>query len=156
MVAVLFLGACAWGESSSPGGDDDDGPPPDAAPVQVVCGDQTCAPSEVGNCPSDCGGGNTAVCGNAACETGETNATCPQDCPPAGPVCGDTVCDMAGGENSTNCPGDCTGGGGGGGGGNIDCNDEVVLFSCFACLSDPTSCSGFGVTEEDCAACAGI
>jgi hypothetical protein len=146
-VCAVFLSACAWGESS--GGGDDDDPPPDDPPA-AVCGDGTCASTEVGVCTQDCGGTSNPVCGNGSCEgPTETNATCAQDCPPSGPVCGDNVCDMAGGENSSNCPGDCTGGG------SIDCNDQMVLIACVACLLDPTGCSALGVTEADCLTCAG-
>jgi hypothetical protein len=58
------------------------------------------------NCESDCG---TCVdvpapeCGNSDCEAGESNTTCPQDCP-AADICGDYICDP--GEPST-CPQDC-------------------------------------------------
>ncbi len=43
-------------------------------------------------------------CGDGVCEVsrGETNATCPGDCPP---TAGNGKCEP--GENSTNCPGDC-------------------------------------------------
>jgi hypothetical protein len=43
-------------------------------------------------------------CGDGVCEVsrGESNATCPGDCPP---TAGNGVCEQ--GENSTNCPGDC-------------------------------------------------
>ena len=43
-------------------------------------------------------------CGDGVCEVsrGESNATCPGDCPP---TAGNGVCDP--GENSSNCPGDC-------------------------------------------------
>ena len=43
-------------------------------------------------------------CGDGVCEVsrGESNATCPGDCPP---LAGNGKCDP--GENSTNCPGDC-------------------------------------------------
>jgi hypothetical protein len=148
-VCAAALGACAWGEG---GGSDDDGPTPDASSGLIICGDGTCAPSEVGSCTQDCGA-NNPVCGNGSCQgPSETNASCPADCPPAGPICGDAVCDMAGGENSTNCPGDCMGGGGG----NIDCNDDAIVFACGACLFEPGACSVFGVTEADCLSCVGL
>ena len=38
---------------------------------------------------------------------GETNLTCPGDCP--GAQCGDFTCDVVGGENCANCPTDCGG-----------------------------------------------
>ncbi len=46
-----------------------------------VCTGSTCA---------DCNGGGTTttpVCGNGTCETGETNATCPADCPAGTKTC---------------------------------------------------------------------
>jgi len=87
------------------------------------------------------------VCGNQQCEAGESNASCPNDCPAAGPICGDGTCDMVGGENTTNCPGDC-----GGGGGTVDCNDQNTLLACFPCILDPNSCAP-PYTAEACAAC---
>lgn len=144
-VCAAVLSACAWGESSS---GDDDTPTPDAPPAQIVCGDGTCAPSEVGSCTQDCGGTTSPVCGNGSCENGETNSTCPADCAPSGPICGDAVCDTAGGENPTNCPGDCQGGSA------IDCNDQNVLLSCFLCVTDPMFCTP-PLTQADCQTCIG-
>ncbi len=46
------------------------------------------------------------VCGNAACEAGETYVNCPQDCPKPKPVCGDKKCDSPE-ETPQNCPDDC-------------------------------------------------
>lgn len=65
------------------------------------------------NCTGTCGlcngGGTTptAVCGNGTCETGETTANCPKDCPAAGAVCGNAKCET--GETATSCPADCGG-----------------------------------------------
>ena len=120
---------------------------PDAASVAPVCGDGTCAPSEVGKCTQDCGGNTAPVCNNGTCEPPETTASCPADCPAVGPICGDTVCDSAGGETTTNCPGDCVISG------TLDCTDIVVALSCTICAIDPTQCSGLGVTPSGCATC---
>ncbi|MFH2063123.1 MAG: hypothetical protein ABIJ46_03130 [bacterium] len=46
-----------------------------------------------------------AVCGNDACEQGETFAACPNDCEPPPPVCGDGNCESA--ESYLSCPSDC-------------------------------------------------
>jgi hypothetical protein len=145
LCAVMFvLGACA---SSDDGDGDDDGPPD--PPPAAVCGDGTCASSEVGICTQDCGvNPGTPTCGNGNCENGENSTTCASDCPPAGPVCGDNQCDMAGGENSTNCPGDC------GGSSSLDCNDFAVLFACLLCVQDPTQCVP-PANPTDCEACTG-
>lgn len=48
------------------------------------------------------------VCGDLACDPGETAASCPADCdapPPTGPVCGDLRCDSK--ETAASCPADC-------------------------------------------------
>jgi hypothetical protein len=124
-VFAAVMAACAGG------GTDPGDPTPDAPSNNTpVCGDGTCAGPEVGVCPQDCGNA-TAVCGNGTCEAGEAGV-CNQDCPPAGPVCGDNVCDMNGGENSTNCPGDC--------GGNQGGTCPADPFACFTCAIDGTGC----------------
>ncbi len=44
-----------------------------------VCGNGACEPGEsASNCAADCGGGS--VCGNGACEPDETPSSCPADC----------------------------------------------------------------------------
>jgi hypothetical protein len=53
---------------------------------------------------------------------------------------------MAGGENSTNCPGDCTGS-------TLNCQDQNVQVACLLCI-------GFGAcmppaTEQGCMDCLG-
>lgn len=64
--------------------------------------------------PTDAGP-TAAVCGNGSCESGESTASCPADCPkPAGSsadvvatgaACGDGTCDS--GESNASCPADC-------------------------------------------------
>jgi hypothetical protein len=81
------------------------------------CGNGSC---EVGfgenvtSCPSDCSS-QTIVCGNLICEwqgtstqAGETSSSCPGDCAGSVPnsACGDSICDLAVGENNW-CTGDC-------------------------------------------------
>ncbi len=62
-----------------------------------------------GKCTAaDCGGTTPgAVCGNGTCESSETTANCPKDCPAAS-KCGNGVCDA--GESSTSCAADCPAG----------------------------------------------
>jgi hypothetical protein len=87
--AIAIVSLTACGGSSS--GDDDDDNGVDAA---------------------------TAVCGNGACEAGETPASCAADCDTS--TCGDGTCDPD--ENTSTCPADCP---------------------APACSpTDPTSCSG--------------
>ncbi|MBF0103927.1 MAG: hypothetical protein HQM16_01255 [Deltaproteobacteria bacterium] len=58
--------------------------PADCAPtntvVTAVCGDNYCdiTTGERYTCPADC---ITSTCGNAVCDTSETTASCPVDCP---------------------------------------------------------------------------
>jgi len=51
----------------------------------------------------DGGGEPSPVCGNGACESGESVINCPQDCPG---VCGDGICNDYW-EDKNNCPEDC-------------------------------------------------
>jgi len=138
-VCALFA-ACA---TTDGGGGDDEGTPPDDTPV---CGDAVCAASEVGSCMADCGsGGNnnpTETCGNGTCE-GNEPSTCPADCPPAA-VCGNGTCEMAAGETSSNCAGDCTSSGG-------TCPADPT--ECVLCLLDPMFCPA-GLDQATCTACA--
>jgi hypothetical protein len=78
------------------------------------CGDGFCEEQEgetVANCTSDCfiGPGSspndTPTCPNAVCETGESNRSCPQDCPLNQIECGDGICE--GTESFDNCSADC-------------------------------------------------
>jgi hypothetical protein len=69
-----------------------------------VCGNLSCESGESNaTCPGDCPAGPT--CGNFVCESGESNATCPGDCPPA-TTCGNFVCES--GETQVSCPTDCS------------------------------------------------
>lgn len=66
----------------------------------VQCGNGVCDSGETpANCPVDCPSG---ACGNNVCDPGEDSSTCPQDCKSQ---CGNGVCDP--GEDSTSCPQDC-------------------------------------------------
>jgi hypothetical protein len=138
LVCALFiatLGACAWGDGSPTPGDD--GPDPLPSPV---CGDGTCAGSEVGACTADCGGGGqAAVCGNNSCENGESTATCPSDCP-AQSQCGNGTCDA--GETTGNCPGDCPAQG----------NCPAEPLECFLCATGFPICPS-GHDMNSCFAC---
>jgi len=82
-VCASFVMGCAWGDGSGDDGAGGGGGGVDAAVASAVCGDSVCAASEVGSCSADCGSGGGAtnpVCGNSTCETGETSASCPNDC----------------------------------------------------------------------------
>ncbi len=120
---LAFAVACAdggTGEGEGEGEGEEETP--------LVCGDAVCAASEASSCPQDCGMGghnNGPVCGNMACDTGETNASCAADCPA---------------DNGT-------GGGTGSTGGSCD------ALICLACLLDPTSCAALGTSEATCLAC---
>ncbi|MBI5871530.1 hypothetical protein HZB88_00395 [archaeon] len=50
------------------------------------------------------------VCGDGVCEQGENHNNCPSenggDCPPIS-LCGNGICDINAGENTTNCSNDC-------------------------------------------------
>lgn len=70
-----------------------------------VCGNGACEGGEsAASCAADCAVSGP-VCGNGACEAGESAATCAPDCSAAGPVCGNGVCEA--GESMATCAGDC-------------------------------------------------
>lgn len=57
----------------------------------------------IGTGGTDC---SSEVCGNGTCNAScEDSSTCPGDCTGGGPVCGNTVCES--GEDFTNCSADC-------------------------------------------------
>ncbi|MCA9678699.1 MAG: hypothetical protein KC464_26965 [Myxococcales bacterium] len=69
----------------------------------AVCGDNACTGGETNaTCPRDCPAGQ--VCGDGVCSGNETTASCAVDCP-ANPTCGDGTC--SGQETTASCPGDC-------------------------------------------------
>lgn len=137
IVCSLFA-ACSWGEGSP--SDDGSDPGPDAsAPAQAVCGDGTCASSEIGVCSTDCGASTGPKCGNSVCENGEDVNTCAVDCPA---VCGDSKCE--GPENASTCPGDC--------GGNTGGMCPADPLECFGCILDPSLCPA-GLDPTTCQTC---
>ncbi len=97
-----------------------------------VCGDATCAASEVGFCTADCGaGGNNAnaICGNAMCETSL-------------------------GENASTCFSDCGAGSGSGSGSGSSTACPSNLLECAPCLIDASLCVA-PLTAATCQACLG-
>ncbi|MCB9597074.1 MAG: hypothetical protein H6719_30400 [Sandaracinaceae bacterium] len=116
--------------------------------VAPRCGDGACDPSTETpcGCPMDCEAVCPASCRDGACGADEGPDTCPEDCGPPDPVCGDAIC-----EASEACPADCPAAPG--------CGDAVCAptESCPAC---PECCPAMPVcgdavcdAGEDCAAC---
>lgn len=155
-VCASFLVGCAFGEGSP--GDDTSGGVDAAVATGATCGDSVCAASEVGSCTQDCGngGGGTGVnpvCGNSTCETGETSASCPNDCgggggsgSGSGTACPSDpnaclFCAFAGqmcpaGHDMNSCTACALGGGGLPGGGGGTCNNDGTCDA--AEVTDPT------------------
>lgn len=95
----VMLVVLAAGLLACGGGGDDSGDDDDPA----VCGDDVCNGGESNaSCPRDCPAGQ--VCGDGACNGNETTASCETDCP-ASQVCGDGTC--SGNETNSTCPTDC-------------------------------------------------
>jgi hypothetical protein len=151
-------------------------------PVVTFCGDGKCvAPGEsCENCSSDCPARNseraadyderTATpsetpgmcgikCGNGVCDyqSGETCASCAQDCSCEGATCGDGTCLPDAGEDCTKCPQDCQACSGQCGNGACDTGSGESCSSCPAdCPCGAESC-GDGQCDvsdgESCASC---
>ena len=128
------------------------------------CADQNClmgcvgGPGGMGNLPAGLQGiytcGNkancfatqpaTPVCGDGKCDPGETNSSCPKDCPsvPPAPVCGDGQCN--GGETAATCAKDCSGG-------TTTTTDQCIQSKCSTsypkCAADPACLAGLACVE---------
>ncbi len=77
-----------------------------------LCGNKICDASSgesMNNCPADCTFDTAKECGNGSCDYiwGEGLNSCPTDCKLA-TVCGNQACEL--GETMTSCPSDCTAG----------------------------------------------
>ena len=114
-----------------------------------VCGNGTCESGEsTASCPADCPASGP-VCGNGTCESGESTANCPGDCPASGPVCGNGTCET--GETATGCPADC-------GIGIPTCGDgkcngseacDTCPLDCGQCPNDVVGGDATGATTPD-------
>ncbi|MBN2517264.1 MAG: lamin tail domain-containing protein [Candidatus Altiarchaeota archaeon] len=107
----------------------------------VVCGDNTCAPSEsCSACEADCGPcplpEPEEYCGDGVCGDDEGCAICPRDCPcpTPEPFCGDGTC--LGDEDCGNCAQDCG--------------------ECESCDNDGLCETKNGETEANCEDCKGL
>jgi hypothetical protein len=153
--ALGMVSACAWGEGAPTDDDDDDdgqqtddntdddGSSGDDSTPLPVCGDGTCASSEISSCSADCGA--AATCGDGTCGGGETQSSCPSDCTPTA-TCGDGTCDTAAGETTGSCPGDCSGG--------MTGQCPADPNECLFCLFEPSLCPA-GLDQAACEACIG-
>jgi hypothetical protein len=65
-----------------------------------VCGDGVCGKNE--ECASDC---LNRLCGNGACDEGETYLNCIDDCEVPKTACGNNICEQS--ESTKSCPADC-------------------------------------------------
>jgi endonuclease/exonuclease/phosphatase family metal-dependent hydrolase len=113
-------------------------PPLQAYDCAVCCtvpdGTNACPP---GGCSeSDCPAGEdcsyTNTCPDGVCAADESCSTCPIDCGPCAPSCGDGVC-TAGRESCTDCPEDC-------GACAPGCGDGTCTAGSETCESCPEDC----------------
>ncbi|MCH9685977.1 MAG: metallophosphoesterase [Deltaproteobacteria bacterium] len=89
---------------------DTSGGGPGCAPTDAacpVCGNGACDPGETcSDCPADCGPCDGLGCGNAQCEAQESCEDCPADCGECPPdTCGDGTCEDT--DHCSLCPQDC-------------------------------------------------
>ncbi len=86
-LATGLLLACGAGPDSSVDEPVTSSPPAanesGSVTAAAVCGDGICTVSERSTCPMDC----PPVCGDGVCCGGETNQSCPTDCPRDLPYC---------------------------------------------------------------------
>ena len=132
--ALMFAVACSWGGASDPNSHADAN-----SSSAAVCGDGTCAASEINNCPQDCGTGMHGSGGGSGSGSGSGSNV-------AG-FCGDGTCQAN--EDATTCSVDCQGTGSGAG--TLDCNDPNAAILCLEC-EILQMCSG-GADANSCAAC---
>lgn len=113
------------------------------------CGDEYCDPvfEDFVSCPQDCKP-YEPICGNRICDSdyGETLDNCPQDC-----TCGNNSCEIHLGETLENCSSDC------GICGNGECD---IYESCSSCEQDCGVCADYTYCgdgtcngNEDCSSC---